>query len=73
MLLSGLLLGWNRVPARQVRALLTLWMLVLPTHASGVDLSVAGGLVDGPGPAGELAALREMAESAPLPRVVVPD
>jgi len=31
-------------------------MLVLPTHASGVDLSVARGLVDSPGPVGELTA-----------------
>jgi len=28
---------------------LTLWMLVLPTHTSGMDLSVAGGLVNSPG------------------------
>ena len=34
---------------------LTLWMLVLPTHTSGMDLSVAGGLVNSPSPAGGLA------------------
>ena len=69
---SGLLLGRNRVPTRQVRAPLTSWMLILPTHASGVDLSVAGGLVDGPGPAGELTALPANWRAPSLDRGRVP-
>jgi len=49
---------WGRIVCPLVRcaAPLTLWMPILPTHTSGVDLSVAGGLVDGPGPAGGLTA-----------------
>jgi len=43
-------------PLVRCAAPLTLWIPILPTHASGVDLSVAGGLVDGPGPAGGLTA-----------------